>query len=162
MTVLGKCQLPAEEAGDRVMTALDAKRDETIVKFRILRLADESPISLQTVFLRNSRCPEIMRVEFSSLFKLYRERYGVQILETDEVLWAASPTTEEAGLLDLAPNTHVVVRERVSFDQHKAPFEFVHTVAPEDKLRYHYHSAKNQQVLSSGKPMRKQMRKRTS
>jgi len=139
--LLCKELLPLEEVERWVAEAFGLAEGEHVVHIRRLRSGDGLPFAVQSVYLLPARCPGILEQDFTSLFKLYEERYGVLITEAEEVLRVARASEEEAALLEIAPGDPVVIRQRISLDQRGCVFEVLRSVDRSDRFEYHYHIA---------------------
>jgi GntR family transcriptional regulator len=136
--VLKKEIITASEAVGRVIEGFGITPDAKVIHIERLRLGDGVPMSIQSAYLLPARCPGILDYNLSQLVKLYREKYGVHITAADEILRITHPTAPEAQLLQLAPGTAVVIRERISFDQNNEPFEVLYSVEAGEMFEYWY------------------------
>lgn len=136
--LLRKELLSLEEVESWVVEAFGLGEGERLVHIRRLRLGEGLPFAVQSVFLLPALCPAILEQDFTSLFKLYKERYGVLITEAEEVLRVARASEEEAALLEIAPGDPVVLRQRISLDQQGRVFEILRSVDRSDRFQYHY------------------------
>ncbi len=132
--------VPAGKAGDWVAKGLRVPATSKVVFIRRLRRGDGVPFAIQTVYLLPDRCPGILDegVDLTRLFHLYAERYGVHISFANEFIRVATASDEEAALLEIAPGDPVVIRERVSADENRYPFEILHSVDRGDRFEYRY------------------------
>ena len=131
--------IPAGKVEKWIAEAFHVKEGENLVHIRRLRLGDGEPLAIQSVYLLPALCPDILEKDFSSLFQLYEEHYGVYILEAEEVFQISWPSDEEASLLKLTSGTPVMVRRRISIDQRGRVFEALRSVDRNDSFEYHYH-----------------------
>jgi GntR family transcriptional regulator len=132
--------IPAGEAEGIVREAFRLTGSDDVICIRRLRLGNDTPYAIQTVYLLPDKCPGILdeSVDLTQLFKLYAERYDVRIIRADERICVATAGAEEATLLQIAPGEPVVIRDRVSMDQQEYPFEVLHSVDLGDLFEYRY------------------------
>jgi GntR family transcriptional regulator len=109
-----------------------------VIRIRRVRLGNGVPIALQVIYLQATRFPGILDEDLSSLFRLYLERYRIQVTAAEQVLQVRPPTKEEGRLLQLKAGTPVFERDRVSYDRDDEPFEVLHSVDAGDKFEYRY------------------------
>ena len=130
--------ITALEANARVREGFGLPSDALVIHIKRLRLGNDTPLALQAVYLLPERCPGILNENLIHLFNLYEEKYNCRILAVDEIVRVAEAAKEETELLQLEPGRAVVIRDRVSYDQHGYPFEVLHSVDRIDSFSYRY------------------------
>jgi GntR family transcriptional regulator len=132
--------VPAGQAEGRVIEAFKLSKTAEVVYIRRLRLGNDVPFAIQTVYLQPERCPDILDegVDLTRLFDLYAERYNTRVDFGHEIIRVAAASEEEAALLEIEPGAPVVIRDRISTDQTEYPFEVLHSVDRGDRFEYRY------------------------
>jgi GntR family transcriptional regulator, nutrient-sensing system regulator len=102
-----------------------------------LRLVDDRPIALQTVYLDQERFGEVgAQLDQSlSLYRLLRERYGAEIAGGEETLEAASADEATAELLETEPGWPLLVLHRRSWQLDGRPIEWSESLYRGDRYR---------------------------
>ena len=130
--------IPASEAKGRVKEGFGIPDDAKVILIKRLREGNDVPFTIQLVYLLPELCPGILDEDLTHLFKLYEQKYNRTMVTADEIIRTCGASTEEAELLQMDPGAPVVIRERVSFDQHSAPFEVLYSVDRGDRFEYRY------------------------
>lgn len=134
-------------ATTRVATEAEAQglriaADEQVVVIVRLRLADETPLSLDEVVLPSARFPDLLEQDLSdSLFALLETRYGVRPFGASEQIEVASATAEEAELLQVLTGSPLLSVRRVSWDADDLPFGYSHELFRADRTRVVIHAS---------------------
>jgi GntR family transcriptional regulator len=102
-----------------------------------LRLVDDQPIALQTVYLDHERFGEVggLLAESVSLYRLLRERFGAEIAGGEEAVEAASADEATAKLLDIEPGSALLVLHRRSWQSDGRPVEWSASLYRGDRYR---------------------------
>ena len=113
--------------------------NEQIFRIKRLRLADERPMTIDTVHIPCRICPALTEQDLKqSLYRIIAESTGTMPARADETLEAVSLTRQEAELLDADPGLASFLITRTTFDGSGMPFEVTRTVAPGDRNRYDF------------------------
>ena len=140
--------IPAGGAEGRVLEGFKILPHQSVVCISRLRLGNGVPLALQTVYLRPQDCPDLLTEELShSWIGLYAKKYGRQLDIADEILHVAPANEENASLLELPPETLVVIRDRISYDQQNRPFEVLHSVDRVGACEYHHEIHREQSEI---------------
>lgn len=131
-------RIRAAAAEGRVQEGFGLTGDAEVIHIRRLRLGDEVPLAIQSVYLLPASCPGILEEDLSQLFRLYETRYGVHISVADEIIRVGRAAEDEAALLEIAPGAPIVIRDRISLNQDGEPFEVLHSVDRGDRFQYRY------------------------
>jgi len=120
--VLDVRRMPATE---RIAEALEIAEGTTVVRMRRLRFGSRQPIGIQTAHLRADRVPDLTAAELgdASLYRLLRERYGIQPAWAEEVYRVAGASRRDAELLGIDRGHAVFLVERITSDE-RGPFEY--------------------------------------
>ncbi|GAB4439881.1 MAG: phosphonate metabolism transcriptional regulator PhnF [Anaerolineae bacterium] len=123
-----------------VAKALHLTPNAPVVKLVRLRLADDEPIMLETSFMPQAVCPDLAAQDMvnQSLYRVLAERYGVQIVEAEEVVEPVALTDYEAELLGAQKGQPALLIEVTAFTYNGRPVEFGKSLVRGDKSRYHF------------------------
>jgi len=123
------------EAPDHVAAALGLMPGDPVFRLRRLRLADGSPMGLQTACLPLSLVPGIDRIDFTnaSLYGVLRERYGLQPARARESHRAVAVDTDDARWLQVAPGSPALAAERLTSLGDGRPLEHVAAIMRGDR-----------------------------
>jgi len=126
-----------EPAPPEVAEFFGLRPGDAIHRIERIRLVDDEPIALQTVFLDPVRFGDVgAELEHAvSLYRLLRERYDVQIAGGEETVEAAAASREEAELLELEPGAPLLVLHRRSWDTEERPVEWSRSLYRGDRYR---------------------------
>ncbi|SOD75046.1 GntR family transcriptional regulator [Jatrophihabitans sp. GAS493] len=114
-------------ATDEVAARLDLADGRLAVRIERLRLADGSPIAVETSYLSASRFPGLARLirSHDSLYALLRERFNVVPARAAELISTLPASPREAALLGTDTGAPMLVLGRHSRDATGAPLEWV-------------------------------------
>ncbi len=114
-------------AEDGVADRLDLRPGAPVYRIERLRLADETPMAVETSHLSASRFPGLIKRlrRVSSLYQVLEEAYGVVPLSAEETIETAAASPREAGLLHTDTGAPMLVLGRHSFDGDGRPVEWV-------------------------------------
>lgn len=114
------------------------EQSQTVILTRV-RLADEKPMALETTHLPLDRFSELIDEQFEgvSLYKLLSERYGVVPARASQTIEVGMPTAREINMLQVKADIPVLLIKRVTFDADGRPFEYVKSVYPGDRYKFH-------------------------
>lgn len=102
---------------------------EPVVELKRLRLIGEVPAVLETEWFPEAGFHDLVGADMSqSLYAILDRQFGVQLGSTSDVLRAHRLTAEEAGLLRLAPESPVILRDRIGYVADGTPIEVVRSV----------------------------------
>jgi len=93
-----------EKISDRldIKNLLDLREDDYLYNIKRLRLANELPSAIEEVFLPERYCPHLETYDLkSSLYKLLKDEYSLEISYMDNTIEAAKPVKDEKKLLGL-------------------------------------------------------------
>ncbi|NIV40505.1 MAG: UTRA domain-containing protein, partial [Anaerolineae bacterium] len=109
-----------------LIESLDLQAGDEVVKLERLRLINNVPLALHTVFLNHRLCPQILQHNLAeeSLFQLLRSEYGMRLTQAKQQVYAALADQREMGLLDLSYPAAVLRAERKTFLDTGAVIEF--------------------------------------
>jgi GntR family transcriptional regulator len=127
-------QLPATA---HVARALDLTPGAPVYELCRLRVVDDVPLSLQTVYLSAALCPRLEENDLaSSLYRLLESRYGLRLWSGRETLRARGASEHEARLLDIAEGTPVMHAERITYAANGTAVEYLEAVWRGDRYDF--------------------------
>jgi GntR family transcriptional regulator len=135
--------------GSRLISAADVPAPPEVVAFfglaagapvhRIvrLRLVDDEPIAIQTVFLDAARFGDVGRglAESVSLYQLLRDRYSVQLAGGEETIESTVAGRDEAALLETKVGSPLLLLSRRSWEADGRPIEHAESLYRGDRYR---------------------------
>ncbi|HEX5475652.1 MAG TPA: GntR family transcriptional regulator [Vicinamibacterales bacterium] len=132
--VLEQGVLPAPED---VAAALHVPAESAVFRLRRLRLADGTPMGLQTAYLSMHLVPQIDLLSFDdiSLYHVLADRYGLQPAAARETHRAILVGGDDAALLRVAPGAPALAAERLTSLEDGRPLEYVHSIMRGDRYR---------------------------
>ena len=124
-------------AGSQIAASLRLPSGSRLIVLRRLRLADDEPIAIEHVSIPLSRFPGIQTVDFgtSSLYEIFRDRFGVEIGSANETIEARGATREEARLLHITPGSSLLAVTRTLLDSEGIPVEYGQSLYRGDRYR---------------------------
>ncbi len=110
----------------RVAEALQLGTGEPVVLLKRVRLANDEPVALETVYLAQHLCPGILEesLENRSLYELLRSRYQIRIVRAQQQWQAVACPAREARLLGIRGGSPVLQIQRITYDAAGRPFEY--------------------------------------
>lgn len=123
---------PSDVAG-----ALRIDGNAPAFRLRRLRLADGTPMGLQTAYLSMALVPGIERLSFAgdSLYHVLADRYGLYAAGARETHQAVLVTGEEAALLKVPARSPALSAERLTMQGDGQPLEYVRSIMRGDRYR---------------------------
>lgn len=108
-----------------------------LVHFHRLRLADNEPMALQTIYIPHALCPGLLEhdLEQGSLYEILRVEYGLQLANAESAAGADLASGEEAALLKLAIPAALLVTEQLTYLDNGQPIEYARSVYRGDRYR---------------------------
>ncbi len=123
--------------GPEVARALHLEPEQRVVRLVRLRLANSSPMGIESSHLPERLCPEMADKfqEGNSLYEFLDEHYGLRVVTADEVVEASPVRAKEAHLLNVAPGAPVFLFTRTSYLEDGHPAEYVKSVYRADRYK---------------------------
>jgi GntR family transcriptional regulator len=102
-----------------------------------IRLVNDEPIALQTVYLDAQRFGDVggSLSEWVSLYRLLRDRYDAQIAGGEETVESGAADTETAELLEIEVGAPLLVLHRRSWEADGRPIEWSESLYRGDRYR---------------------------
>jgi len=122
MRVLDVSVISAEE---NIRKELLLGEGEKVVKLVRLRFIDDKPFDIVTNFMPARLFPDLEREDFSStsLYTILRNKYDVQFDRGVRMVEAGACTAEEARLLQIKPNSPLLIMYSTMFNDKGEAFE---------------------------------------
>lgn len=133
--------LTRQPASRSTAQMLNIALDSPVVKIVRVRLVDREPIMMETCYLKAASVPDLDVQHFEqnqSLYFLLTNRYGIQLVEADEVLEPVVLTNYEAELLGTEPGRPALLIEGVIYTTNREPVEFTKSLVRGDKSRFYF------------------------
>ncbi len=128
--------VPAEGS---VAHAFDLPTGSPCLKFRRLRLADQKPLILETVFVPESVCSELTENDVIArpLYEILTTRYGV-VLQREKQFFEPTIADEyEAQILGIPKGTPVLLLQNITYAVGDRPVVFSKAIMRGDRVRYY-------------------------
>lgn len=124
-------------ANDDLVRRLNLQSGDPVLRLFRLRLADGTPIALETSHVSLAPFRGLERFDFGkrSLYQTLRERFSVRVGWADEVIEALSAGRDEARLLTIAPKASLLCISRTVITAQGIPIEFARSLYRADRYR---------------------------
>ena len=124
-------------AGAAAGQDLEISPAEPVICLRRVRLADGSPICLETVQLPAKLVPGLASLPLTgSLYDLLSSRYRIRVMHAEQRIRATVLEPDEAELLEVTPVSPALLVERVSSDKAGRPVERARSLYRADRYDY--------------------------
>jgi phosphonate metabolism transcriptional regulator PhnF len=124
----GSRVLEAKEvvATPRVAENLALKASERVIHLEILRLVDELPFCISTVYLPSTQVPGLLEKinGFISLYQLLEEAYGLKLVRLRSVFHATFPEADDALILQIPQGQPILKVESLAVTSEGVPVEY--------------------------------------
>jgi len=108
---------------DDIATALHLPKSSVFYKVKRLRIANNTPVGIETVFLPLQFCDSPDRLELDkSLYDGLKQLYGWSVFRQNVAITADMPTKDEIEFLNLSKGEAVLRTEGISLDDDNKPF----------------------------------------
>jgi GntR family transcriptional regulator len=116
---------------------LDLNKTDLLYQIRRLRLANETPIGIETVFIPEKFCPDLELLDLTaSLYQIIREAYSLTISYVDNEIEASLPLPNEQELLTLSDTIPVIRINGKSFIESGVNLLYERSVYRADEYKY--------------------------
>ncbi len=121
-----------------VKKLLDVSIDETIVRIRRLRLADNEPIAIEELYIPEMLCAGIEELDLThSFYEIIKDKYSIIIDHVDYIIEAKNANKEIQHLLDIAPGTPVLKISGITYSPAGSKLFYQSDLYRSDKYNYH-------------------------
>jgi GntR family transcriptional regulator len=132
--------LSLEEKLPDPMTAekLKMPEDERYYRLCRIRLANDSPVALQTAYLTMARYPGLLNLDFQTngLFDILRNIYQINPAWSEAIVEAAAVDPVDAAYLEVNAATPVLVVWHLTLDDKYQPIEYVRSIYRSDRFSF--------------------------
>jgi GntR family transcriptional regulator len=115
-------------AEPHVASRLGLEKGARVVHVRNLLRIEGRPVEVNDIYLDAEVFEGLDRDTFvnrpGTIYQLYQERFGLNIIRTSEQLRAVAVAEPEAKLLELAANAPVLHVDRIAYTYHRKPVEY--------------------------------------
>jgi GntR family transcriptional regulator len=128
-------RLPASGSPARL---LELPPGAFVYKIRRLRLANDEPLILETLYVPEAVCPGLSREDLGSgpLYRLMSGRYAVPLLRAKQFFEPAIADPYEAEILGLPPGAPVLLLQNITYSQGARPVVLSRAILRGDRVRY--------------------------
>jgi GntR family transcriptional regulator len=118
---------------------LDLAPGNRVFKIRRLRLADDEPIILETVYVPEHICSALNEIEITTapLYKILKEHYGVTLLRSKQFFEPTLADDFEAQALQIRKEAPVLLIQNVTYAVGNRPVVFSKAIMRGDRVRYY-------------------------
>lgn len=108
-----------------------------LYKFTRLRLADNTPMMVETSYVPYNRFPGIVKTDLESqaMYDIFTKRFNAVLTEAEEIFQPVLTRKNEAELLNIQVNTPSMMIERFTFER-ELIIEYTVCIARGDKFKY--------------------------
>jgi GntR family transcriptional regulator len=131
-------EVTASKASDGVAHALQASQQDRLWYLERLRLADGLPVILERRHIATRYCPRLNAKDLEgSLYKVWKERYHLEVEGAEETIRAVSIRRAEATLLGTRQNAAGLLITSVGYLVGHEPLWFEKTLYRGDAYEFH-------------------------
>jgi GntR family transcriptional regulator len=128
-----------------IASLLELAPNDKTLKIVRLRLSQDTPLLLETIYLPYALCQGLERENLSnqSLYALLEQRYGVRLVSSEETLEATVANEYESRLFHIKMGLPMILLEGVTRDERKRPVEYFKAVYRGDRFKFSVASQRN-------------------
>lgn len=125
-------------AGAKLAQKLKLVPGSPLLEIRRLRMANDEPMALETVYLAQARLPDFdpALLKSGSLYELLDKQYGVQIRSASQQLQATVLNEEEAEMLEVPAFSPSLLVERITLSTKGDVVEYGKSLYRADRYRF--------------------------
>jgi GntR family transcriptional regulator len=129
----------------RVATELQLPTTESVVRIVRLRLSDQTPLLLETIFIPAAVCPDLAHENLAnqSLYAVLERRCGLKLKRARQTLEATVANDYESQLFGVAPGMAMILLEGVTYDEQQRPTEYFKAVYRGDRFKFSFESERS-------------------
>jgi GntR family transcriptional regulator len=120
-------ELGIEHAVSPISGFLGVDDGEPVMTLDRMRIVDDVPVAVESVYVPSRLVPGIQRSDFSedgkrqSTYFVFEDQFGLRLFRAEDTIEAVALEPEEARLLELAKGYPVLLRTRVAFTTDDVP-----------------------------------------
>ncbi len=124
-------------AGDQIAERLAIPSADPVFRLKRLRLANDEPMGIQTLYVPMRLVPGIERYDFAnlSLYEVLNGRYGLKPARAREEHFAVALERNDGDLLGLEAGSPALGAERLAFREDGTPIELTLSVMRGDRYK---------------------------
>jgi GntR family transcriptional regulator len=128
-----------------VAAGLELVPGRTAVKIARLRLFEDLPLLLETIFIPTALCPGLEHEDLSaqSLYGLLEQRFGLRLKRARQTLEATVANEYECKLFGVEPGTAMILLEGVTYLEQGRPVEYFKAVYRGDRFKFAFESRRD-------------------
>jgi GntR family transcriptional regulator len=121
-----------------VVKGLDLESSQRVVKIVRLRLADQTPLLLETIFIPAFLCSGLEDEDLTtkSLYALLEQQYGLRLKYARQTLEATVANDYERDLFGIEPGTPMILLEGITSTDQNRPVEYFKTIYRGDRFKF--------------------------
>jgi GntR family transcriptional regulator len=137
-------------AGAKLAQKLKLVPGSPLLEIRRLRMANDEPMALETVYLAQARLPgfDPASLKSGSLYELLDKHYGVQIRSASQQLQATVLSEEEAEMLEVPAFSPSLLVERITLSTKGEVVEYGKSLYRADRYRFELNVVRDMQEPS--------------
>ncbi|MDN3920326.1 GntR family transcriptional regulator [Roseateles violae] len=134
-------------AGAKLAQKLKLVPGSPLLEIRRLRMANDEPMALETVYLAQARLPDFdpAALKSGSLYELLDKQYGVQIRSASQQLQATVLSEEEAEMLEVPAFSPSLLVERITLSTKGEVVEYGKSLYRADRYRFELNVVRDMQ-----------------
>ena len=127
------------ESADALVSAkLNIAEQSKVFVIQRLRMVEEKPMAVETVYLPFFRCPDLLRHDLTvSLYGTLEREYGLRPQQANQSLEASLAEGDEAELLGIGPGDPVLRIDRTTYLADGSPVEYCNSIYRGDKYKFY-------------------------
>lgn len=112
--------------------------EEHVIEISRLRLSEDEPIALETVWIPRYLFPDMTRetIEGKSLYEVFKEKYGYKIKKAKQTIEPIMLNEYESELLNQDNNALALMFRRVTSMENEVPIEYTKAIYRSDRYKY--------------------------
>lgn len=132
----------------RIAEHLALAEGEATVRIVRLRLANKTPVLLETTYLPARLCPGLENMDLTtySLYRLLESEYGLSPQHARQTFEVTTANEYEQQLFDLPVDTTMILMEGVTYDVNEQPVECFKAVYRGDRFKFAFESRRTDGV----------------
>lgn len=130
----------------RIAARLQLKPEQQAFIIERLRLANDEPLALNVSYVPSFLCPSLAEEDLAagSLYQLLEGKYSLRIGHAEQVLKPTVATEYEAGMLQVAAGSPLLLAEGVTYLDNGVPVEYVKLLYRGDRYEFSIQAARQQ------------------
>ncbi|NDI34820.1 GntR family transcriptional regulator [Chengkuizengella sediminis] len=125
-------------ASKEIADYLKIEANELVYEMKRVRLADQVPIAIETVYMSAQLIPNLtqQQMEQQSLYQYIEKQYGVNIVDGVQTIESTIASVQEAIFLKVSEGAPILRMQQQTFLEGKTPLEFVISSYRADRYKF--------------------------